>query len=130
MRLHVSSKEYLVEIVRMIYETKFLLSLIVTLIIEIPILIIFIKHIIKPKNFSIRKIIAVGIIASTLTLPYLWFVLIAYLPANYYILLGEIFVILIESLIYYQVLDIKIHKAFYVSLIANISSILIGLLIS
>jgi hypothetical protein len=113
----------------MIYETKFILSLIVTLIIEIPILFIFIKYFIKPKNISIKKIITVGIIASTLTLPYLWFVLIAYLPANYYLLIGELFVILIESLIYYQLLNLKLHKAFYVSLIANIFSILVGILI-
>ena len=127
--MHASLRKYSVEVVRMIYETKFLLSLIVTLIIEVPILIVFVKYTIKPQHFSIRKIIMVGIIASTLTLPYLWFVLIAYLPANYYILLGEIFVILTEALIYYQILDLKLHKALYISLIANIISILVGILI-
>jgi len=113
----------------MIYETKFLLSLLVTLIIEIPIIFLLIKYFIKPKKFSIKKIIVVGIIASTLTLPYFWFILVAYLSPNYYILFGEIFVILIESLIFNQILKIKLHKAFYISLIANISSILAGILI-
>ncbi len=113
----------------MIYETKFLLSLILTLIIEIPILIIFLKYKIKLKNISIKKIIITGIIASTLTLPYLWFVLLAYLPSTYYLLVGEIFVIIIESLIYHSLLKLKLHKAFYVSLVANILSILVGILI-
>jgi len=62
-------------------------------------------------------------------LPFLWFVLIAYLPANYYIFIREIFVILAEALIYYQILPLKIREAFLASLIANIFSVLIGILI-
>ena len=111
----------------MLFETKFLISLILTIIVELPILFIFTKYIFKLKlnNF---KVIFVGFLASALTLPYLWFVLPPYIKINYYILLGEIFIFLIESFIYYYFLNLNFRKSALVSFIANLTSFVIGLI--
>lgn len=108
------------------YETLFLIGLLKTLIVEISVLILFFKYIFKKKITS--KLFIVGFIASTLTLPYLWFVLPSLLSMFYLILLGELLVIFIEAYIYNQFLNLDFKKALYLSLIANISSIIIGLL--
>jgi hypothetical protein len=110
----------------MLYETKFLVSLLFTLIIEIPILFVFVKYIFRKKNISAKKIIISGLIASSLTLPYLWFVLSPYIPANNFILMGESLVVLVEALIYFFVLSLDIKEAFIVSLAANVISFFIG----
>jgi hypothetical protein len=112
----------------MLYETRFLISLLVTLIIEVPILLFILKFLYKNRK-SLQKIISVGLVASTLTLPYLWFVFPPYILSNYYIYVGEFLVILFESLIYMQFLELKFSKAFLISLICNVVSFLIGVII-
>jgi len=113
----------------MLYETQFLISLSLTLIIEIPIVFIFVKVIYKLKELSNLKVLIVGLIASTLTLPYLWFVLSPYINARYYILTGELIVVIVEALIYNQLLNIKLNKALAISFIANFFSYGLGLII-
>jgi len=110
----------------MLLETRFLSSLLFTLVIEIPILFIFVKYIFKNKKLSLNKIIGTGIIASVLTLPYLWFILPPYVNTRNYLLIGESLVIFVEALIYFSILDLNLKKAFIVSLIANIISFFIG----
>jgi hypothetical protein len=112
------------------YEKLFLFSLLLTLIVEIPVAVLLVKYFFKDKEIKISKIIFTGFLASTLTLPYFWFVLPAYVfNRSLYIVIGEVLIILIETIIYKQVLGLKLSKAFVVSLIANISSILLGLMI-
>ena len=111
----------------MIYETLFLLSLTLTLVIEIVVLLVLSKYLIKKIKF--KKIIIAGLIASILTLPYLWFVLPAYLSSLKYIIIGELLVVLIETLIYWNLLNIKFNKALLISFICNLISFLIGLLV-
>ncbi len=113
----------------MLYETQFLISLSLTLIIEIPIVFIFVKVIYKLKELSNLKILIVGLIASTLTLPYLWFVLSPYINARYYIFTGELIVVIVEALIYNQLLNIKFKQVLLISLVANLISYGLGLLI-
>ena len=104
----------------MLLETRFLLSFILTLIIEIPILIFLYKIVFKLKKQSLLRLIGVGFLASALTLPYLWFVFPFYVNTIYYIYIGELLVFLIEALIYYEFLEIKLKKALIISFIANI----------
>jgi hypothetical protein len=111
----------------MLYETKFLVSLILTLFIEIPIVLILVKFL-SPKIKS-YKIILISILATTLTIPYLWFIFPVYFIYLIYILIGEITVFLVESLIYWKFLPINLKKALLISFIANLSSLIIGLLI-
>ena len=113
----------------MSYEQNFLLALLLTLIVEVPIVFILINYFYKYKKET-SDTIFVGILASTLTLPYLWFVLPSFiLNRGIYEVLGEILVILTEALIYCKLLKLKPVDALFVSLIANIASIALGLLI-
>lgn len=110
----------------MIYETKFLISLALTLLIEIPLVVVMIKYVIKLREVSLWKIVFVAFLATITTLPYLWFVISPYVDAKYYLLYGEVFVILFEALIFNQLLKLHIGKAFLVSLIANLVSYYLG----
>lgn len=113
----------------MLYEQKFLFSLLLTLIVEIPIAIFLIKFFYKQKDIKISKIIFVGFIASALTLPYFWFVLPAYITDRFlFMLYGEMIIVCTEMVIYYQLLKLKLKRSFIVSLITNIMSILVGLI--
>ncbi len=113
----------------MLFETRFLVSLLLTVVIEIPILLISLKWLFKEKKNSIGYIILAGFLASALTLPYLWFVLPPFIKLNYYIYVGEILVFLIESLIYYKILSIKFSRALIISFVANLVSFLAGLIL-
>lgn len=113
----------------MLYELNFVLSLLVTLIVEIPILIFFFRYLFKTNRIPLKKLISTGLIASALTLPYLWFVLLPFVSTDYYLLIGEIIVIIVESLIYYQVIELELKKSLLISFIANISSYLVGIII-
>jgi len=111
----------------MLYEKQFLFSLMLTLITEVPIVVLIIKYFYKLKTEKNLKIIFVSAIASTLTLPYLWFILpIFILNKITYIFFGESLVIFTETIIYYQLLKLDLPKAFILSLMANFASIIIG----
>lgn len=112
----------------MVYETKFLISLALTLIIEIPLAVVIIRFILKLREVSLWQVIFVAFIASSLTLPYLWFIVPSYVDARLYLLYGEVFIILVEGIVYNQLLKIKIGKALLISLIINIISYYFGVL--
>lgn len=110
------------------YEQKFIFALLLTWIIEISVAAILIKSLFKHREIKFYNIIFAGLIASALTLPYLWFILPIYISNNVlYVLLGELLVILVETIIYYQFLKLKLPQSFLVSLIANIASVFIGI---
>jgi hypothetical protein len=109
----------------MIFETLFLLALVTTWAIEIPILIVLIRYIFRENTLSIARIIGVGALCTALTFPYLWFVLPAYLD-TYYIPVGESLVILMEALILNKVLGLNPKIALICSLIMNFVSYYLG----
>lgn len=112
------------------YEQKFLLSLLLTLIAEVPVVFVLVRYLYKYKDIKIPTIISVSILASVLTLPYLWFVLPTFVSnRTLYVILGETLVVLVETIIYYKVLRLKLLDSFIVSLIANIASVILGLLL-
>ncbi|BFT94678.1 hypothetical protein MNSC_06860 [Minisyncoccus archaeophilus] len=112
------------------YEDQFLLSLILTLVIEIPVILFLVRYLYQDKRIGILKIVSGGVIASCLTLPYLWFIFPYYIRDwNTLFLIGESVIVCIEAIIYINYLEIKPLKAFTLSLIANAISVVIGLLI-
>ncbi|MDD5190096.1 MAG: hypothetical protein PHE50_03525, partial [Dehalococcoidales bacterium] len=112
------------------YEQTFLVGLLLTWVIEIPVAVVIIKYLMKRQEIGIIKIIFVGLVASGLTLPYLWFVLPLYVSNNFlYLVSGELLVVIVETLIYSQFLKLKLIPSFTVSLVANIASTLIGMLL-
>jgi len=125
-----SLRDYSAEAVnKMLYQTRFLISLFITLIIEISVLFLMLRFFYKNKKISARKIIVVGFFASALTLPYLWFVLSPYISLNYYIYIGELFVFLVEALVYNQFLGLDFKKALSVSFVCNLLSFIVGYVI-
>ena len=113
--------------VNLIYEHFFLQALLLTIFIETLILLFLIK--VSGKNIrnkiQIKDIIVVGIISSSLTLPYIWFILPSFNLAHY-LLIGEFFTILLEAYLFRKFLKVSIRHAFLFSLIANVLSFLIG----
>ncbi len=114
----------------MLYESKFLLSLFFTLLIEIPVLFLLLKYFLSTKKeITNKNILVVGIIASTLSQPYLWFVLSPYINSRYYLYTGELIVIVIEAIILNQLLNLSIKHSLIMSFVMNIISFSLGLLI-
>ena len=112
----------------MLYETRFLIALFLTLIIEVPILFAVVKYVFKEK-IKKSKILFVGFLASFSTIPYLWFVFPHYINGAYYIYIGEIVVFFVEALIYQQLFNLKPQKALLVSFATNLASFGFGLII-
>jgi hypothetical protein len=111
----------------MLYETRFLLALVTTWAIEIPVLIALIRFVFRDKTLPIIKIIGVGALCTALTLPYLWFVLPPYVDAAYYIVIGETLVFFVEAAILNRVLGLSLKLAGVCSLVMNAASFLLGL---
>lgn len=113
------------------YEMLFLKSLMQTVLIETAVLLILFKLLFKAKEIKVHRILFTGLLASFATLPYLWFVLPAYFDQRiWYILVGESFAVVMESFIYAYLLQIRYPKAFLASLVCNLISFSIGLLIN
>ncbi|HEX3000912.1 MAG TPA: hypothetical protein VHN82_00845 [Methanoregula sp.] len=113
----------------MLYETHFLIALCVTCLVEVPLLFFLIRYILKEKDLSVVRIISTGLLATAVTLPYLWFVLPAFTNGVYYPLVGELLVIAAEATIFYFLLRVRPIAAFFLSLVINMSSFAAGILI-
>lgn len=112
----------------MSYENFFLVSLSVTILSEVPVLYLITRYFYKLTN--IGDIVLSGVLASALTLPYFWFVLPAYVSdRSLYIILGESVIVIVEAIIYFKLLRLKFWQAVLVSLIANLVSVGVGLLV-
>lgn len=109
----------------------FLLAFLVTIFIETLILFLLFKTRYKKLNITNKLLLITGFITSFSTLPYVWFVFPAFITSRFpYIAFSECFAILIESVIIYKLLKIDYKKALLVSIICNVISFSIGLLIN
>lgn len=113
----------------LLYETQFLISLLMTIVLELLVVLALVYGVFRIKTMKFRKILGVVIIASGLTLPYLWFVMGPYVDSRYFFYFGEIGVIVVESLVYFSLLQLKLPKAFLIALVANLVSFGVGLLL-
>ncbi len=112
----------------MIYEAKFLMALGITSIVEAPVVFCLAKWVFKVKDAW--KILAVAVLASVVTLPYLWFVLPPFVDARLYLWIGEGFAVAVETVLYAYFLKLRIDRAFMVSFVANMISYFLGKFIS
>ncbi|WP_461535679.1 hypothetical protein [Spongorhabdus nitratireducens] len=104
---------------------KFLMAWGLTLIFELPVLYFVLKH-----QSLTPDILKAGIAATTLTIPWLWFVLPAFVESwTLYVWMGESAVILIETWVLANWLHIRLQKSFLAAAIANVTSVLAGFLI-
>jgi len=113
----------------MLYETHFLLSLCMTWLIEVPLLFLLVRYVVKGEGLSTARIVGTGFLASALTLPYLWFVLPPYMDAAYYPLFGELLVIAVEAAIFFLLMRVRPVSAVFLSLVVNVSSFGIGIML-
>jgi hypothetical protein len=111
------------------YEEQFLIALLFTLLIEVPILFAMARFAFRLRAIGMPKLIITGVLASSLTLPCLWFIAPAILGAPYALIVGEILVFLVEAGIYALVLRIGIRRALLISFIANLASLALGLVL-
>lgn len=116
----------------MLYEYKFLISLAFTLFIEIITIYVLVKCFCGDDGAKISNslLFFTGFLSSFATLPYLWFIVPLFIKTRIqYILFGESFVILLESIIIYFLLRVNLKKSLSISLICNILSFLMGLIL-
>jgi hypothetical protein len=113
--------------VRTLYETRFLLALVTTWAIEIPILFALLRYVFRNRDLPILRIVFAGALCTALTLPYLWFVLPPFVDAAYYLLIGEGLVVLVEAAVLNRVLGLEWKQAGICSLAMNAASFFLGL---
>jgi hypothetical protein len=108
----------------------FLRALFFTILIETLVLFLLFKTKFKTFNISNKTLLLTGFISSFATLPYLWLVLPIFIQSTiFYIIIGELSVVIIETLIISGIVKINLGKAFIASFVANLTSFLIGLLL-
>lgn len=113
----------------MLYETRFLLALITTWAIEIPVLIALVRIAFRKKDITLVTIAGVGALCTALTLPYLWFVLPPFVDAAYYPLIGEVLVVIAEAVLLNRLLGLDIKRAGVCSFVINAVSFGLGLVL-
>lgn len=110
----------------------FLYSLLFTCLIEAPIVGIVWKLIARRSESPatpMGKTVGVSVLASCLTLPYLWFVLPSLVPDDRVALVGEPLVVMIEGMLYATFLGAGVCRGMAMSLVANACSWWLGPLI-
>ena len=113
------------------YRLLFFKSLILTILIEMSVITIFFKYIVRSVELSIPRLLMTGFIASFATLPYLWFILPSYVDHNvWYIIVGESFAVFVESFIIMAILRTRYLIALVSSFACNIISFGTGLTIN
>ena len=114
------------------YEIKYLQSLLFTVLVETVFLFVSVRFVFKIKRSSVNnKMIVLGwIICSSVTLPYVWFIMPVFIK-NYqlFIIIAEVFAVIAESIIIFFLLRVPLKKSFLISLICNVASFVLGELI-
>jgi len=95
------------------------------------VMILFFRFVVRLKDISISSLITTGFIASFATLPYLWFIFPSYIEQQiWYVILGETFAILVETIIIGAILRTKFLTSLLCSLTCNLISFSTGLIIN
>src|SRR3989338_1294063 len=108
------------------YEILFLIALFLTLLIEVPTLVLLIKVFFKLKKLSSSKMVFVGFVATFSSIPYFWFVFPVFLDVRYLLVVGEGMVCLWEAFVYCFLLKIGFKKAVGLSIFLNLLSFWTG----
>ena len=115
-----------------LYQIQFLKALSMTVAIETTVLFLAIRYAfrIPAAGLSNALLAFAGLFCSATTLPYLWFVLPAFVKTHVLLgLVGEPLIVLVEAVFYYFVLRIGVKRSLLLSLVCNLASFLSGLLI-
>lgn len=108
-----------------VYSIKFLEALLLTVFVETIAL-----WLLQRKRSSLKRIIGTGVLCSSATLPYVWFILPEFFPSFIlFTIIAELSVFVIEAVMIQALLNKTWKRAFLLSLICNAASFLIGLII-
>lgn len=113
----------------MLYETQFLLALVTTWAIEIPVLVALVRVVFRDRSLPLSRLLFAGFLCTALTLPYLWFVLPPFVDAAYYPMIGETLVVVVEAIILNRVLALDMKRAVACSVIMNVLSYVSGFIL-
>lgn len=105
----------------------FLLALLITWLVELPIVWLLARYALRLRRVGTARLLGVGLLATALTLPYLWFLLPDLLSAQAALWLGEALVFAVELGLYRWLLPANWRQAALLSLAANAASLLVGL---
>lgn len=112
------------------YVHQFILNWLFTLLVEIPALIVIARYFFKipREKISLSWLILGGVFASTMTIPWVWFVfpVFFYNSMTFAIAIGEIFAFVVEATFYVFAFKISARQAVIISFIANMFSFLLG----
>ena len=110
------------------YVHSALSSLIFTDTVETVVLFLLIFHVYKYRHLKAKEVIFTGILASSLTIPYVWFVFpyVVDWSRTTSLYFSEPFAFLVEALVYNRVLKLNWRAALAVSFICNVVSYLLG----
>ncbi len=114
------------------FALQFLAALLVTELTETPVVWYLLSRHFKGKGkqYAAGRIAAACFFANMATLPYLWFVYPEFFPYWWMSAsLGEATALVAEALLYLVLLGASLRAAFFCSLVANISSVLIGMVL-
>lgn len=128
--LEIVESEHGVELVSADRLVKFWIAWLLTIFIETLVLFIIVKLFFKKDKILNLRILLVGILASTITLPLLRFVVPLFITDGmWYAVIWELLVTLIEVFVIKYWLKISWWKAILASVVCNLCSYLLGLLI-
>jgi hypothetical protein len=114
------------------FELRFVISLVITVITETAVIICCIRFFFKigPEKVSTHRCLFAGFFTSFATLPYLWFVLPAFIHSYLIeVVFGEAGVYVLEAIAYVYLLNMPFQKTLALSVLANTASIIVGLLV-
>ncbi len=109
------------------YEINFIYSLIITILIE-SITIYFIVSYYFKRRLKKSDILAIGVLPSFATLPYIWLLFPFFLNENYtlYLWVSEGFVLVVEMFMLSYFLKLNLKYALLLSFVANLASYSVG----
>lgn len=107
-------------------EVAFLLALLLSWLIEVPVVWLLARYALHLREVGNARLVLTGLLATALTLPYLWLVLPDLLGAGLALWLGEALVFVGEMLLYRWLLPAPWRSAALLSLAANAASLLLG----
>lgn len=111
------------------YTYSFILYLIITLLTESIVVFLLLRKFFKveKQQLSNKEILSATIFASSLTMPYVWFIF-PYLISNFIIAIwiSEIFVVFVEMIFYKTYIRLTWKNAFLISFVANLISFGLG----
>lgn len=110
------------------YVYSFLTSAVFTISIEMIVLSFLLLFVFKKSFYSVKDLVTAGIFASSMTIPYVWFVFpfVTFWSRSESLFVSEPVVTIIEAIFYHLYLKLDLKRSFVISIACNLTSFLLG----